>query len=177
MFGLSVEHLIRRPGEEMQGPCEGIVDGHLLGVPSRLDENDVPIAAPRHIPLFVFVFIFDVFFVFVFFVFGVFAVVFFVTDSVDETGKGNIEAAKGGGLVRVGAAAAAETDGRECGHGGLVVDEERAEDRGRVEVAEAATESGGRTDGAEEHGAGESGADEARKGGQTEEYLAQEVVA
>jgi hypothetical protein len=46
-----------------------------------------------------------------------------------------------------------------------------------VEVAEAATEGGGRTDGAEESGAGESGADEAGEGGQTEEYLAQEVVA
>jgi hypothetical protein len=139
----------------------------------RLDENDVPIAAPRHIPPFIF--FFAVFFIFVF----VFAIVVFVTDSVGETGKENIEATKGGIVVRVrvGAAAAAETDGRECGHRRLVVDEERAENRGRVEVAEAATEGGGGTDGAEERGAGESGADEARERGQAEEYLAQEVVA
>jgi hypothetical protein len=159
-IGISAEHLNGRLGEAMKGACEGIVDSHLLGVHSRRDENDVPIAALRHIPSFVFVF----------------AVVFLVTDSVGETGKEDIESAKGGGVVRVGTAAA-EPKGREGGHVRLYGKEERAEDRGRVEVAEAATEGGGGTDGAEESGAGESGADEAGEGGQTEEYLAQEVVA
>jgi hypothetical protein len=46
-----------------------------------------------------------------------------------------------------------------------------------VELAEAVAESGGRTDGAEEGRAGESGTDEALEGGEAEEHLAQEVVA
>jgi hypothetical protein len=55
--------------------------------------------------------------------------------------------------------------------------EEYAEERWRVELAEAAAEGGGRTDGAEEGRAGESCADEAREGGEVKKYLAQEVVA
>jgi hypothetical protein len=125
--------------------------------------------------IFVVVVIFFILDIFVF-VLGVLGVALFDTDSIGETGKEDIEPAEGGGVVRVGAAAA-EAHGREGGRGGLVVDEECAEDGGRVEVAEAAAECGGRTDGAEESGAGESGADEGREGGEAEEHLAQEVVA
>jgi hypothetical protein len=90
-----------------------------------------------------------------------------------EQGKEDVRAADGGGVVPVGVAA----DGGEDGYGWIVYVEEYAEERWRVELAEAAAEGGRRADGAEEGGAGECRADEAREGGEVEKDLAQEVVA
>ncbi|EMS65230.1 hypothetical protein CFC21_002120 [Triticum aestivum] len=87
--------LVRWRGEEIQGPCEGIVDSHLLDSP--VDENDISVAAVFHCPLAIGVLI----------VFG-------------EQGKEDIGAADGGGVVHVGEAAG----GRKGWQGGVVDAEE-----------------------------------------------------
>jgi hypothetical protein len=98
---------------------------------------------------------------------GIEVIIFF-----GEQGKEDVCAAEGGDVVPVGV----EADGREHEYSWIGYVKEYAEDRWRVEFLEAATECGGRTDGAEEGRAGESRADEARERRKVEKYLKQEVI-
>jgi hypothetical protein len=92
---------------------------------------------------------------------------------VRDAGEEHIGATEGRGVVGVRAAA----DGRKGRRLGAVVVEEEAKERRWVECAEAAAEGRGGSDGVQEGVAGDGGADEARKGGETEEDLAEEVIA
>jgi hypothetical protein len=142
-----VEELVGRMGDEIQGPCEGIVDGELLRV--AVLEEDVAVAAvlndpPRE---------------------GVVV--------VGEAGEEEVGAADDGCEVWVGAAA----EGGEGWDGRAVGVEEEAEERGWAGGAEGAAESWGRADGVEEGTAAEGSTDEAGQGGEAEKDLAEEIVS
>ncbi|TVU06263.1 hypothetical protein EJB05_49465, partial [Eragrostis curvula] len=140
------ELVVRRRREEIQGPGEGVVDDDLL-VP-RVTEEEAAATTVHDLPP------------------GEGIV------GAGDAGEEHVGAADRGGKVRVGAA----PDGREAGDLAAIGVEEEAQERGRVQLAEAAAESRGGADGGEEGAAGEGGADEGWEGGEAEEDLAEEVV-
>lgn len=148
LAAVSFGDLVGELGDEIQGAREGVVGGELLGFP--VEEEKAAPAALHYLPS------------------GEDVVVVLVRDAGEE----DVEAADGGRVVPIGAAA----DGREGGVFVAVGVEEEAEERGRVQRSEAEAEGGGGADGGQEGAAGEGGADERREGREAEEDLAQEVV-